>query len=160
MIDGFIATKSKLSNQQLEVIAHLFITEFPAETLEDVGVFSRLAISGRFSTDFSYTALDPIVIFKWFREYLELKYQERERMIGERKAADKKNSSKEPLLLPEAVTEEQKQKTKELRDQFMKRLNDNSTRNRRRKEFADEQYLKFKKEYEDTQRGAAGAAQK
>lgn len=148
-LDQNLQTKNKLTEQQLQLITMLFIEGFPVESVEDVAVFVKNALRGEYEQG-NYAGIDSPTIHRWFSQYLDTKYAERERLRERAKNARDKN---ETLVLPEApASEEERAKTEELKSSFMQKLNNPTPRPRksRHKGFAnDEDYLKFKKQYED-----------
>lgn len=62
-----------MSDVQASQTASLYIEQFPMETLEDLVICLKNAKMGRYGK--IYNRIDGQLIFTWFREYLEEKYE-------------------------------------------------------------------------------------
>ena len=140
-IDSNIATSQKLNDEQIALIAEIFIDEYPVESLEDIAKFSRMAIRRQFKERHNFAMLDAGIIFDWFAEYLDIKYTEKMAVVNQNKPT---RDDREVLLLDaaqeqEEVSEEMKAKTKALRDALFAKLDPH-----KRKE---EEYQRFRRNF-------------
>jgi hypothetical protein len=80
----YFLVRNKMSDGQAIQIASLFIEHYGTESLEDLMLCLKYAKINRYGT--SYNRLDGQIIFQWFQQYLDEKYQEVEKQRLEQKA--------------------------------------------------------------------------
>lgn len=68
-----------MTAEQRVVFAEEFIDLYYTDTLEDLVMMFRYAIAGRIGS--RYNTCDPRTLFEWYKEYLDIKLQEKERII-------------------------------------------------------------------------------
>lgn len=73
----------KISGDAIITFAVDFFTEYKAECIEDLALMFREARRGRLGKDFN--RIDSTTLFNWFREYLDMKYAEKEKQLHNKK---------------------------------------------------------------------------
>ena len=79
----YFLVRNKMSDGQAIQIASLFIEHYGTESLEDLMLCLKYAKINRYGT--SYNRLDGQIIFQWFQQYLDEKYQEVEKQRHQHK---------------------------------------------------------------------------
>jgi len=82
-------SENTMNEIQTAQFAKDFLNFWDAESLEDLIITFQLARNGQFGK--VHNRIDSSVIFNWFREYLELKVEERERQHNNQKEISKKS---------------------------------------------------------------------
>lgn len=85
-----------MSDVQATQTASLFIEQFPMETFEDLLICLKNAKIGKYGK--IYNRIDGQLIFTWFREYLEEKYERFEQI--KRKERDELQKETDEAFLP------------------------------------------------------------
>ena len=96
-LDSFAFTQ-KLNESQIEIITVDTLDHFKYDSLEDIILFFRMARTGKFGQ--AKKSIDSNMIFSdWFVQYMEIKAQERERLIQQQNAQSSGGgASKEQLM--------------------------------------------------------------
>jgi len=75
--------KNKLTPQNISLWVNDFLEIYYTDSFEDLAMMFKLARQGRFKDDFHH--IDGILLFKWYKEYLEIKLDEKEKQLYEKK---------------------------------------------------------------------------
>lgn len=89
-----VSVGGNLTAVQIEHIAENFVNEYPNETIADIKICFSRGASGRYGDIFR---MDGIVINKWFKQYLDEKYQALEDKLMKEKEASMYSVPEPPL---------------------------------------------------------------
>ena len=87
--------KFHLTDKQIAFFAEGFIEDFAHESIDDLILCLKHAARGKYGE--IYNAIDPPILFKWFRLHLENKSIEMERLQGRKKNTMQKQCDESPV---------------------------------------------------------------
>lgn len=145
---------TKLTENQIEMIAIDALEYFSYESIEDMIIFFKMARSGKFGT--TNRGIDSNLIFgEWFPKYMDLKSAERERLII-KKQGDLKRTAKDLekvkntyLLIEEKKKQKEKKRKYEEVELYVDRITKTMDRQMLEDTILDWQKDSIKKPYLD-----------
>ena len=109
--------KMSMTDNQIQFFSEQFVELYGNESIDDLILCLKSAAGGRFGE--IYSAIDPPVLFKWFRMHIDLKYQEKEKEQHRKKTAMQKQVDESPVnhelnkLMGKQLRDNMKQKAEE-----------------------------------------------
>ena len=88
-------TTSKMTDVQIGFFTHSFIEEFKHESISDLALCLTNAAMGKFGK--LYGAIDPPIVFEWFRMHLDIKSQHNEKIQQRKKTTMQKQVDESPV---------------------------------------------------------------
>ena len=88
-------TTSKMTDVQIGFFTHSFIEEFKHESISDLALCLTNAAMGKFGK--LYGAIDPPIVFEWFRMHLDIKSQHNEKIQHRKKTTMQKQVDESPV---------------------------------------------------------------
>lgn len=88
--------KSSMSDSQIEIFAYDFLRKYGYESFEDLILMFRFARNGDLGEH--YQSIDNMQLMKWFQNYLEIKYDHKEKDFQGKKYIPRHSDNKESDL--------------------------------------------------------------
>lgn len=110
----FINLNLNMDEDQAAETAALLLKKYPIESLEDVHLCLDMAKMGDFGKIYR---LDGTIIFEWMAQYLDRKYQEKEKILAEKY----KDKAPLPVNDPKKADQAIKQEYKRIQEEARKR---------------------------------------